>query len=57
VRKRAILRGDVPSPVDPPPGCAFHPRCPIAKDVCRTETPPLRRLESGHHVACHLRAP
>jgi peptide/nickel transport system ATP-binding protein len=55
VRKRAILRGDVPSPVDPPPGCAFHPRCPIAKDVCRTETPPLRMLASGHQVACHLR--
>jgi len=56
-RERAILRGDVPSPVNPPPGCAFHPRCPIAEDICRTETPPLRRLGSGHQVACHLRAP
>jgi peptide/nickel transport system ATP-binding protein/oligopeptide transport system ATP-binding protein len=54
-RERAILRGDVPSPVDPPAGCAFHPRCPIAKEVCRTLTPPLRKLASGHHVACHLR--
>jgi peptide/nickel transport system ATP-binding protein/oligopeptide transport system ATP-binding protein len=55
VRQRAILRGDVPSPVDPPPGCAFHPRCPIAKDICRTDIPPLRRLASSHHIACHLR--
>ncbi len=56
-RERAILRGDVPSPVNPPAGCAFHPRCPIAEDICRVETPPLRRLGSGHQVACHLRAP
>jgi oligopeptide/dipeptide ABC transporter ATP-binding protein len=54
-RVRAILRGDVPSPVDPPPGCAFHTRCPIAKDVCRTATPPLRQVGPGHHVACHFR--
>jgi oligopeptide/dipeptide ABC transporter ATP-binding protein len=56
-RARAILRGDVPSPVSPPPGCAFHPRCPIAGAICRTETPPLRKLGPGHQVACHLRAP
>jgi len=54
-RQRAILRGDVPSPVDPPPGCAFHPRCPIAKDICRRETPSLRGA-GDHRVACHLRA-
>jgi peptide/nickel transport system ATP-binding protein/oligopeptide transport system ATP-binding protein len=56
-RQRAILRGDVPSPVRPPSGCAFHPRCPIAKEICKIETPPLRRLGPGHQVACHLRAP
>ena len=56
-RVRAILRGDVPSPVDPPPGCAFHTRCPIAKDICRTATPPLRTVGPDHRVACHLRAP
>ena len=56
-RVRAILRGDVPSPVDPPPGCAFHTRCPIAKDICRTATPPLRQVGPDHQVACHLRAP
>ena len=56
-RTRAILRGDVPSPVDPPPGCAFHTRCPIAKDICRAETPPLRKVGPGHDVACHFRGP
>jgi oligopeptide/dipeptide ABC transporter ATP-binding protein len=55
-RERAILRGDVPSPVNPPAGCAFHPRCPIAEDICRVETPPLRRVGHGHRVACHLRS-
>jgi peptide/nickel transport system ATP-binding protein len=52
---RAILRGDVPSPVDPPPGCAFHTRCPIARDICRAETPALRKVGPDHEVACHLR--
>ncbi len=56
-RVRAILRGDVPSPVDPPPGCAFHTRCPIAKDICRAATPPLRQVGPDHQVACHLRGP
>ena len=56
-RTRAILRGDVPSPVDPPPGCAFHTRCPIARSVCRTATPPLRKVAPDHLVACHLRGP
>ena len=55
--KRAILSGDVPSPVDPPAGCAFHTRCPLAQEVCRRETPKLRRLGPGQAVACHLRGP
>ena len=51
--RSALARGDPPSPIDPPPGCAFHPRCPHATAVCRRETPMLRRLGSGHDVACH----
>ncbi|MBW2509119.1 MAG: ATP-binding cassette domain-containing protein [Deltaproteobacteria bacterium] len=54
-KKRLILRGDVPSPLDPPAGCAFHPRCPIAeKGLCDREVPALRPIASGHEVACHL---
>ena len=54
-KRRLILEGDVPSPLDPPPGCFFHPRCPIAeKGLCDREVPALRRVESGHEVACHL---
>ncbi len=54
-RKRLILRGDVPSPLAPPPGCAFHPRCSIAeKGLCDREVPALRTLETGHQAACHL---
>ncbi len=54
--KRAplLLTGDLPSPTAPPPGCAFHTRCPYATDRCRTETPFLRQAESDHWVACHL---
>lgn len=51
--KRIILPGDVPSPVNPPPGCRFHPRCPYATDICKTDEPPLRELGSEHLVACH----
>ena len=54
-RERVILHGEVPSPVNLPSGCAFHTRCPIAEDVCRRETPRLRRVEASHEVACHLR--
>ena len=54
-RKRIILRGDVPSPVNPPPGCRFHTRCPYAVDRCRVEEPATREVRPGHFVACHLR--
>ncbi|HEY7534957.1 MAG TPA: ABC transporter ATP-binding protein, partial [Thermodesulfobacteriota bacterium] len=53
-RKIIILPGDVPSPVDPPVGCSFHPRCPIAIERCRSEEPVLRDVGRGHMVACHL---
>jgi oligopeptide/dipeptide ABC transporter ATP-binding protein len=53
-RQRIVLAGDVPSPIDPPPGCPFHPRCPIAEARCRTEAPALRPLGDGRSVACHL---
>jgi oligopeptide/dipeptide ABC transporter ATP-binding protein len=50
------LPGEVPSPMDPPPGCAFHPRCPLAKDTCRTHTPELTpRKGEGHRAACWVR--
>jgi len=53
-RKRIVLFGDVPSPIDPPQGCPFHPRCPVAESRCRTDVPPLRELGLGHFTACHL---
>jgi oligopeptide transport system ATP-binding protein len=52
--ERMRLPGELPSPVDPPPGCSFHPRCPFAKDVCRKVTPPLETGAGGHAVACHV---
>jgi oligopeptide transport system ATP-binding protein len=53
-RQRIVLAGDVPSPINPPSGCAFHPRCPAVQDICRVEMPPLRELSPGHWVACHV---
>jgi len=54
-RERLVIEGDVPSPMNPPPGCHFHTRCPYAVARCRTEDPPLREVAPGHVVACHLR--
>ena len=48
------LRGEVPNPADPPPGCAFHPRCPFARERCRIDQPRLREVEAGRFVACHF---
>jgi oligopeptide transport system ATP-binding protein len=52
-RERLVLDGDVPSPIDPPPGCHFHTRCPWATDECKTDDPVLRELASEHVAACH----
>jgi peptide/nickel transport system ATP-binding protein/oligopeptide transport system ATP-binding protein len=54
-RTKRLLPGDVPSPLKPPPGCAFHPRCAYAVARCRAEAPALREVAPGHSVACHLR--
>ena len=53
-RQRTVLGGDVPSPIHPPSGCPFHPRCPVAEPRCRTDVPALRDLVGGRAVACHL---
>jgi oligopeptide transport system ATP-binding protein len=53
-RERVVLGGEVPSPLNPPPGCVFHPRCPIAIDRCRQEVPELREIRAGHRAACVL---
>jgi oligopeptide/dipeptide ABC transporter ATP-binding protein len=52
-RHRTILPGDVPSPINPPSGCRFHPRCPISEDRCKEETPEWRIVSPGHWVACY----
>ena len=54
-RVKRVVQGDVPSPLKPPMGCHFHTRCPYAVERCKMEPPPLREVEPGHHVACHLR--
>jgi oligopeptide/dipeptide ABC transporter ATP-binding protein len=53
-RQRVILKGDVPSPINPPPGCHFHTRCPYAMARCRHEAPALREVKPGHWASCHL---
>ncbi len=54
VRQRTVLTGDVPSPINPPAGCRFHPRCPIAVEKCKVEVPAWRESSPAHFVACHL---
>jgi peptide/nickel transport system ATP-binding protein len=51
---RIVLQGEVPDPADPPAGCHFHPRCPYARERCRSEAPALREVAPGQHVACHF---
>ncbi|RXZ78776.1 dipeptide ABC transporter ATP-binding protein [Paenibacillaceae bacterium] len=53
-RERIILKGDLPSPVDPPSGCRFHTRCPSCMEVCKTQAPAFLEVEPGRQVACHL---
>lgn len=53
-RQRVILEGDIPSPTNPPPGCPFNTRCPMAEERCVAEVPEWRQLEEGHWVACHF---
>ncbi len=52
-RQRIILEGDVPSPLNPPSGCRFHTRCPLAFDLCSQEEPPFKDYGGGHYAACH----
>jgi peptide/nickel transport system ATP-binding protein/oligopeptide transport system ATP-binding protein len=53
-RERMILQGEIPSPVNPPKGCRFHPRCPFAIDRCKVEEPQFKELRPGHFAACHV---
>jgi oligopeptide/dipeptide ABC transporter ATP-binding protein len=53
-RERIVLQGEVPSPIAPPSGCAFHPRCPFVFDRCKVERPALNATADGRQVACHL---
>jgi oligopeptide transport system ATP-binding protein len=52
-RERLVLEGDVPSPIDPPPGCSFHTRCPWATEICTTDEPALLEHAAAHTAACH----
>ena len=53
-KKGEILMGDVPSPINPPPGCRFHTRCPHVLDMCRQKEPELKEIATDHSVACYL---
>jgi oligopeptide/dipeptide ABC transporter ATP-binding protein len=53
-RQRTVLQGELPSPIDPPAGCPFHSRCPIAQDRCKLERPVLRPVAGGTLAACHF---
>ncbi|WP_166241989.1 ABC transporter ATP-binding protein [Paenibacillus turpanensis] len=53
-RERILLKGDIPSPANPPVGCAFHTRCPVAVEICSQRRPELREIAPGHSAACHL---
>ena len=53
-KEKFIPQGEVPNPINPPSGCRFHPRCPLAKEICKSEEPVLKELEDGRFVACHL---
>ncbi len=53
-RTEPMPKGEIPNPINPPPGCRFHPRCPLAADVCAREDPAFRELRPGHKVACHF---
>jgi len=53
-RREIVIKGEVPSPIAPPPGCRFHPRCPYAKEICKKEEPQLIEIERSRHVACHF---
>jgi oligopeptide transport system ATP-binding protein len=54
MHRHVPLSGEVPSPINPPSGCRFHPRCPLAQAICKSEEPALRQVASGHRVACHF---
>jgi oligopeptide/dipeptide ABC transporter ATP-binding protein len=53
-RSRIILKGDIPSPVNPPDGCRFHTRCHNMAEICKTQAPAVKDIGNGHQVACHL---
>ena len=54
IRQHQILSGEIPSPINPPSGCHFHPRCPYTQEICRQEYPPLKEQTAGHSAACHF---
>jgi peptide/nickel transport system ATP-binding protein len=56
LRKKVLPKGEIPNPINPPPGCRFHPRCPYVMDICSVEEPELIEVEGEHQVACHLRS-